>query len=211
MTDERIHLCLSRLLPHVDARRVALTGGIAIDRHARSIGVQRRRDGWPEPDIDFVAEAADAVAPSVTDTFVVSHFHLPQPGYPRFLIQLVDPASRLRVDVFPDALGALPRARAHEFAGVSLLVLAAGDILDHKLATLAWASGDRPVDGKHHQNALILGEICGRQVPAPPTAHLRPDTYSQDAEAACVRCEASRSGAFPLAPRRQIRDILGYV
>ncbi|HEU4562137.1 MAG TPA: hypothetical protein VFS20_30190, partial [Longimicrobium sp.] len=105
MTDERLHACLSRLLRHLDRQRVALTGGIAIDLHARTIGRRRQRDGWPDPDIDLVAEAAGVVSPSVAEDFLISHFHLPQPGYPKFLVQLVDPSSRLRVDVFPDTLG----------------------------------------------------------------------------------------------------------
>ncbi len=211
MTDERLHACLQRLLPHLDRRRVALTGGVAIDLHARTIGRQRHRDGWPDADVDLVAEAADVVSPSVTGDFLVSHYHLPQPGYPKFLIQLVDPSSRLRVDVFPDALGAFPRAREREVAGILMHVLEPCDILAHKLATLARASADRPVDEKHHRDALLLGEICNRTIPAPPASSLRPDTYSKDVDAACARCATSRSHAFPLAPKQQIRDILGYV
>ena len=211
MTDERLHACLSRLLRHVDGRRVALTGGVAIDLHARTIGRRRHRDAWPDADLDLVAEAADVVSPAVAEDFLVSHFHLPQPGYPKFLIQLVDSSSRLRVDLFPDSLGALRRAMEHEVAGISLLVLDASDILAHKLATLARASEERPVDAKHHRDALLLGEICGRPIPDVPAAFLRPDTYSPDIDAVCARCEASRSGAFPLAPKQRIRDILGYV
>lgn len=208
-TDERIHSCLSRLVPHLERTRVALTGGIAVDLHARASG--RRRLAGPHGDVDLVAEAADAVSPTVTGDFLVSHYHLPQPGYPKFLVQLVDPCSRLRVDVFPDSLGALARARQHSVAGVSIRVLDPYGILDHKLATLARASQDHPVDAKHHRDALLLGELCGRPVPPTPAAYLRPDAYSQDVEAVCARCDASRSDRFPLAPRRQIHDILGYV
>lgn len=211
MTDERIHACLSRLLRHVDQQRVALTGGVAIDLHARVSGRRRHRGGWPDPDVDFVAETVEAVSPRVSEDFLVSHFHLPQPGYPKFLVQLVDPSSKLRVDVFPDALGALRRAIERDVAGISMLVLEPCDLLEHKLAILARASADHPVDEKHHQDALVLGEICGRSIPAPPASSLRPDTYSQDVDAVCARCETSRSDAFPLASRRQIRGILGYV
>jgi hypothetical protein len=161
--------------------------------------------------VDLVAEGVDAVSAAVVRDFLVAHFHLPQPGYPKFLVQLVDPCSRLRVDLFPDSLGALPRAREQRVAGVPVRVLDPCSILDHKLATLARASEDRPVDGKHHRDALLLGELCGRSVPRPPAAQLRPDAYSQDVDAACGRCDASRSDRFPLAPRRQIHEILGYV
>lgn len=209
LTDARVHTCLSRLLPHLEETRVALTGGIAIALHARASGRRRPLRG-PHGDIDLVAEAVDAVSSTVVRDFLVSHFHLPQPGYPKFLVQLVDPSSRLRVDVFPDSLRALPRAREESVAGVPMRVLDPCSILDHKLATLARASEDHPVDGKHHRDALLLGELCGRPLPPPP-AHLRPDAYSQDVDAACARCEASRSDRFPLAPRRQIHDVLSYV
>lgn len=115
------------------------------------------------------------------------------------------------MDVFPDSLGALPRAREREVAGVPLRVLDANDILDHKLATLARASGHRPVDEKHYRDALILGSLRGRSIAAPPVSSLRPDLYSRDVDAACAPCGRCRSDAFPLAPKQRIRDILGYV
>ena len=44
---------------------------------------------------------------------------------------------------------------------------------------------------------------------------IKPVTVSidvpHDIDAVCARCEASRSHRFPLAPKRQIHDILGYV
>ena len=52
--------------------------------------------------MDFVASSVETVAPSVASTLLVSHFHLPHPGYPKFMVQVVDPETRLRIDVFPD-------------------------------------------------------------------------------------------------------------
>ena len=167
--------------------------------------------GFAADDIDFVATDVAAVRQTVTNDFLVSHFHLPQPGYPKFLIQLVDPTSRLRLDFFPDALRALGRAAVIDVAGFPLLVLNAHDILDHKLALLSTASVTSPVEEKHYADAKSLGIVCGRDVPPVSVSQLIATAYSQAIDEQCLRCEASRCGAFPLAPKRAIIDILGYV
>jgi len=210
MNADVLHDCLRRLVPHLDTARVALTGGVAIGVHLGVTAGDRNRR-VAAGDVDFVAEDARAVRETVTIDFLVSHFHLPQPGYPKFLIQLVDPATRLRLDFFPDLRRALTRAQVADVAGVALRVLEAQDILDHKLAILAGASAASPIEEKHYADARRLGTICGREVPPLPDSHLSSTTYSQDIDAACVRCEVSRCAGFPLAPKRAIFDILGYV
>jgi len=210
MSSDVLRECFRQLVPHLDTARVALTGGVAVGLH---LGVPRR-EGMRRitvVDIDFVAEDADVVRRTVTTDFLVSHFHRPQPGYPKFLIQLVDPATRLRLDFFPDSLHALRRAPVVDVSGVPLRVLEAQDILEHKLTLLAGASAASPVEEKHYADATRLGTFCGREVPLVPTAHLCTTVYSQDTDAVCRRCEASRCADFPLAPKRAILDLLGYV
>ena len=207
---QELHDCLSRFLPHVDSTQIALTGGVAIGIHAGAANDHRARSRAAE-DIDFVAESIDAVRPSVTSDFLVSHFHVPQPGYPKFLIQLVDPLSRLRVDVFPDSLGALSRASTVTIGGVSLRMLDAETLLAHKLQLVAGASALSPVEEKHDADVQRLGAICGRDVPTLPASHLVRAAYSRDLEEVCLRCEVSRRDAFPLAAKRAIFDVLGYI
>jgi hypothetical protein len=206
MNSEVLHNCLRRLLPHVDTGLIALTGSVAIE-----LQVEIAPRCIAAEDIDFVANDAEAVRETVTSDFLVSHFHLPQPGYPKFLIQLVDPATRLRLDIFPDALGALNRTHVLDVAGVPLRVLKAQDILDHKLGLLSKASLANPVDEKHYVDAKRLGTICGREVPLLLASHLAGTVYSQDTKAKCPRCEVSQCAGFPLAPKSAILDILGYV
>lgn len=210
MNSRLLHDSLRRLVPHVDIARVALTGGVAIGIH-----IDVMRDGHPRgdaaEDIDFVAEDVDAVRATVANDFLVSHFHLPQPGYAKFLIQLVDPVTRLRLDVFPDALRALARAHLVQVDGISLRMLDVYDLLEHKIALLSKASAANPVDEKHYVDARRLAAICGRLVPPTPAAHLTTVVYSQDINEVCVRCEASRHTGFPLAPKQRIFDVLGYV
>jgi len=195
---------LGRVQRHVDATRVALTGSVAIELQ---LGAPATRQAH---DIDLVAATPDAVRPTLTDDFLVSHFHLPQAGYSKFLIQLVDPHTRLRIDVFPDALGTLTRAR-HLDKTLAFPVLDAADILDHKLATLAKSSPTRPDDPKHYHDAVSLAAHLDCSIPAIPASHLRPAAFSRDINGICDRCRTSATSSFPLADKRAILSLLGYV
>lgn len=199
---------LGRLHSHADASRIALTGGVAIGLHL-GIELGRRASGVEAEDIDLVAAGPDVVRASVTRDFLVSHFHLPQQGYAKFMIQLVDPVTRLRIDIFPDSLDALPRSVT--VAAIPFPVLDAADILHHKLATLAKSSPANPDEPKHYDDVVQLSARLGRPVPAVPTAHLRAGEYSRDVDAVCARCTTSQRPEFPLADKREILAILGYV
>ena len=200
MNSDALHDCFCRLLPHVDAAQVALTGSIAIGLHmdgSRCGGVR----SISANDVDFVVRDPDAVRPSVTTEFLVSHYHMPHAGYEKFLIQLVDPATHSRLDFFPDASRALSRAHVADVAGHPLRVLEAQDLLAHKLALLSGASAARPVDEKHYLHAQQLAVLCGRDAPALPASHLASTQYSQDVDARCLRCEVSKCESFRLAPK----------
>ena len=205
----RLRICLAALSPHVDPDRVALTGGVAI---ALSLPEGRwPRAGAPIADLDLVADSRDAVRNTVAAAFLVSHYHVPQPGYAKFMIQLVEPGSRLRVDIFPADPGSLERARPVTLDGRRWLVLDLESILAHKLRTLAGASAAAPVPRKHFEDARALARHAGREIPAVPPAHLSREVFSQDLDMRCARCEASSDPGFPLAPKRRIHDLLGYV
>ena len=181
--------CLERLRAHVDADALALTGSVALGVHLPALA--------RVADVDFVARRMDAVRPSVTGDFLVSHYHV-APDKP--IVQLVDGETRLRIDVFPDRADALARATVHE----GWRVVTAADLLAHKRTLLG-----RPVDPKHWRDIVALSALCGE--PLPPEPALAPDVYCTDLRYVCARCERSRSSAFPLAPKRAIFDVLGYV
>jgi len=206
---DRLECCLTRLLPHLDYEDIALTGGVAISVHLAARGLRRRHQ--VVGDLDFVTRRCEVVRPGVTAEFLVSHFHQPQPGNPKFLIQLVDPVSLFRVDIFPDLVGSIRRAAVCDIAGMQVRVLDPDAILDHKLATLAMASTLRLVDEKHYRDAVLLGNVYGREVPSVPSAHLCNEEYSHDLATKCPRCDASLDAMFVLAPKQRIFDVLGYV
>jgi hypothetical protein len=211
MMNDDVHLCLSRLRPHIKLARAALTGGVAIAHHAAARGRQRPHEpGAVRGDVDLVAMRADAVAPSVVGPFIVSHFHRPQPEYAKFLIQLVDVASRLRVDVFSCDDNVWDDATKDVVAG-GFRVLAPERILEHKLAILAQASAERPVDEKHYRDARLLAALCACEIPERAPDVFASTVYGHDLTTRCARCDASRDARFPLAPKQHVYGLLGYV
>ena len=206
---ERLGTCMRHLEVHVDRRAIALAGSVAIEVHLASRSLPRLRPVLT--DVDFVATNAEVVSPSVTTAFMVSHFHRPHTGYSKFMLQLVDPKSRLRVDVFPGQADLIQRARTHDVGGVRVRVLDLDAVLDHKLTVLAGASELRPIDPKHFDDAQLLGRLLGRQVGELPETVLRREEYLTDTAVRCSRCEGSFDSAFPLAPKERIFDVLGYV
>lgn len=201
---QRLSSCLSRLLPHLDRHSVALTGGVAIELHLAAAAKHGRRERIA--DVDFMASRLDVIAPTVASVFLISHYHVARRGVPRGMIQLVDPVTGLRLDIFPDLAGALSRAKHMLVAGEVLLVLEPQSMLEHKLQTLA----KPPVDEKHWLDAVALAALCA--APSPPRlAQFMPDRYSTDFTLVCDRCDRSRSPRFPLAPKANIFELLGYV
>ncbi len=209
--DTRISDCLVRLAPHLDLTRVAVTGSVAMDLHIGAAIRDQRRPDQPAQDLDLIADATDVISADVIDKFLISHFHLPQPGYQKFLVQLVDPVTGVRVDVFPDSLGPVPRTRPQTVAGLPVRVLEPCTLLEHKLALLAKASTESRVDAKHHADAVLLARYCHRPIPTVPASTLETSQYSRDPDVTCERCEASRDVRFPLAEKHRILAILGYV
>ena len=194
---DRVQDSLSRLLSHVDTESVALTGSAAVVAIAPLSSYRTTVD-----DVDLVASSLDAIEATVVSEFLVSHFHT---SAPKFLVQLVDPRTRVRIDIFPDVAGAIERAGQVE--GVPIRVLEKDDMAAHKRQTVGRASVARPVDSKHLRDLFAL---CG-EAPDLPESWFAAERYSTDLDARCERCETSRTPEFPLAPKRTIYDLLGYV
>lgn len=206
---DRLASCLRRLLPHTDPANLALTGGVAIELGVTARGHAGTRASIA--DLDFVAAHPGVVDPSVSREFLVSHYHVAQSGVPKFLIQLVDPRSKIRIDIFPDLTGALATARCVAVGQQSLRMLSLESIFAHKIQILSGASQEKPVDPKHVRDARTLGALLGRAVPQVPRNALCPDVYRIDMNLVCQRCALSLDPAFPLAPKSRIYELLGYV
>ena len=184
-----------------------MTGGVAIEARLAASGYTGWRTGLA--DLDLVASTLDAVHPSVCEVFLVSHYHVAQPGVPKFMLQLVDPVSSIRVDVFPDLVGSLARATVMQIETQHMKVLALEDILGHKLQMLSKASAAKPVDPKHADDAYALAKLLGRPTPAVPDCLVK-DAYGDDTDRFCDRCQLSLDPRFPLAPKGDIFRLLGW-
>ena len=206
---ERLSACLARLLPNLRQDEVAITGGVAIQMGMARLG----REGMRKTitDLDMVVSALESVLPSSADTFLVSHYHSVRPGVPKFMVQLVDPVTRIRIDIFPDLVRSLERSRAVEVGPFQVRSLTLEDILDHKLLTISKASPASPVDPKHADDASALGELLQRPVPVIRPDSLAKDVYGLDVGEICQRCVLSSSDGFPLASKDEIFRLLGYV
>jgi len=200
---------LRRLAGHLAPGEWALTGSVAIDVWMREAGRARIRTSVT--DIDLVAAELSSIRRGIASDFLVSHYHVPQPGFPKFLLQLVDQSARLRIDIFPDTAYSIASAVERTISGVRAPLLPAARILDHKLRTLAGLSAVRPVAAKHFRDASALAELCGCQAPQAAEEFLIEDVYSAEIGPPCERCGASRDPDFPLAPKEMILGLLGYV
>jgi hypothetical protein len=205
---ERLSGCLDRLVPHVERDRVAIAGGVAIQLGLEAAGFKGARRELA--DLDLVAASIDVITPAVVESFLVSHYHVVRPGVPKFMIQLVDPVLRIRIDVFPDLAGSIADARAMAVGGHTLLVLPLERIFEHKVQTLSRASASAPIDPKHVRDARRLGEVLGRQAPDIAPEALAPDVYGIDDDGSCERCELTHHSDWPLAPKDRVFELLGW-
>jgi hypothetical protein len=204
----RLGGCLDRLMPHLSMNGVALTGGVGIHMGLTELvhpGVRHEL-----ADLDLVATSLDAVSATVVERFLVSHYHVVGPGVPKFMIQLVDPESRIRIDVFPDLTGSIADARTIHIGRHAMPVLPLDRIFEHKIHMLMRASPAAPIDPKHVHDALSLGAVLSRPVPDVSSAAVIPDVYDIDADRSCHRCALSLDAAWPLAQKERIRELLGW-
>jgi hypothetical protein len=203
----RLAGCLTRLLPHLRSDAFAITGSVAIE-----IGLARAGHAASRlaiTDLDLIARDLEVVSPAVGSQFLISHYHMPQPDAPKFMVQLVDPIARIRIDIFPDLAGSIEQAQTVAIGDHVVKVLTLQTIFDHKVQTLERGSAARPVDPKHDRDARLIGTIISREAPAIAANALRPEAYGIE-ELTCRRCQASRDVRFPIAPRQKVFEILDW-
>jgi hypothetical protein len=205
---ERLAGCLSRLLPHVRRESIAITGGVAME--LAMAGQYRPGLRSEIADLDLVVTSVEAVNPSVLTQFLLSHYHVVQLGVPKFMIQLVDRQSHIRVDIFPDLAGSVAEASEISLGEHRVHVLALQRVLEHKLLMVSSASRATPIDPKHVRDAVALADLLESGAPDIPPEALAPDVYGGDADLACRRCELSAHPDWPLAPKDRIFEMLGW-
>jgi hypothetical protein len=127
--------------------RCALTGGLAIAAQLRAHGrpVERRHLN----DIDLVVAGFAAIPESVTTSFLLHHVH-PDATEGKTLLQLIDEATALRVDLFRTFGHTLTRASALDDETSGLHVVSVEDLVARTTALVCGSLRRRKtVDGKH--------------------------------------------------------------
>ena len=211
--------------------RCALTGGLATRAHlaarGRAVGQENLND------VDFVVASFTSIPRSLAGAFLPHHVH-PDATDGRTLLQLVDEARALRMDLFLELGATLSRAvRCGNETG-ELAVVSLEDLGARNTALVFGRLGRGKTIDRKHVRALQALHGLGRpdlldaawqdhRQGLPGTIHdavrsamrllgERPDLvvvedYSAD-PTPCARCRPS--GPFTPTPRDRIVEILGY-
>ncbi len=224
---------LSKLARHFE-EPIAVTGGIAISWHL--LKNDTRREKRRLNDIDIVVESSSSLRPSLSQDFLISHFH-PHRGRGRILIQLVDEEHGTRMDVFtPNTRTLTDRLTDCAVGELSCRVVSAEDLSAKLLSIIYPATRGEHVEPKYVEyfrllstaadsstirevwreykkvNQLLEFEEAAEAVRLSVTANpglLQASHYSRDTNQTCQWC--CESELFPLAPPTKIYKILGYV
>lgn len=227
----RCQSSLLKLQPHL-IEPITLTGSIASRFH---LGADQRQPKAKLNDIDLVVNDLSGLRNSVSDDFLIRHFHPGrEPG--KILIMLVDRENRLRLDVFTPLANLSERLTNLDIDGRLYRFVSAEDILTRLLGVIFPLVKGEPVEKKYfdHFKRLLTAvdkrraaEIwCAtrqanqaldfeeavrliNQNTAADSTLLQPFYYDQDVNRKCPWCVGSK--AFPLAPLTEIHKILGYV
>lgn len=213
-----------------------LTGGLAVELHHIIHGVnpEMRRLN----DIDFIAGSFDDLPTSLADDYLFRHIHpLDPPG--KTILQAIDPAEALRIDVFRSNAAPLTRAVEVRLGEFSVRLIALADLLTRTARLLMDLTGGVPAPAKHAtdflrlcrlSDALALGADtldqawADQRKPGHPngftvrtllekTIEDRPDLLIQTHYSTDVNefCERCLPAPkFRLADRSEILSLLGY-
>ena len=224
---------VSKLARHL-TEPVVVTGSIAVHWHLLNNDVRRKMTHLN--DIDVVVEGLPSLRPSLSQEFLIRHFH-PQRGRGRILIMLVDEEHRTRIDVFTPGSSSLA-ARFTELAteGFPCMVVSAEDLSAKLLSIIYPITSGEPVEPKYVESFRALSTVVdlekvknvwrdyrkeGQPLNFEEAAEaiwrsltLHPDLlqighYNRDVNQTCPWC--SKSELFPLADLSKICNILGYV
>lgn len=224
---------LSLLAKHIKGSLV-ITGGIATAWHC--VQNKHQLEKQPLNDIDIIVENISALPQSITEDFLVSHFH-PLRERGKILLQLVEQKYKTRIDIFtPYSFSLMNRVKRADFSEITCKIVSAEDLTARLLAILYPVTNGRPCDPKYYGKFNLLYKFADleivrqvwldyrkedylesfdlvvdaihRYIAKDPNI-LCKDSYSQDLEESCPWCVYSDS--FPLSPKSKIFDILGYV
>jgi hypothetical protein len=228
---KRVSQTLRRLAGH-DLSRWAIAGGLAVEIHQLQAG--RRGSVRALNDLDIVATSFDCIPETLAQDFLFRHVHpLDPPG--KIILQFVDPATALRVDVFRAYGNIMDRTVTADLPTGRVRVVSLEDAVARAARVLLDLDSGVPLSRKHAEDYVRLAELAGsRDVETAWRDHRKPKhpltfrdaaalleelmavrgdllitpAYSKDSAAVCTRC--ANHHLFPLANASEILSLLGY-
>jgi len=212
--------------------RWALAGGFAVEIHCWLRG--RPCSIRPLNDIDFIAGAFDCIPRTLAKDFLFRHIHpFDPPG--KIMLQFVDPAAALRIDLFRAYGAIMSRTLSVDLPSGPFHLISPEDALA-RAARLLLDTGERvPVPSKHADDYLRLSELVpasdvetawrDHRRPTHPVTFRQTKTmlenlvpihgellttpeYSKDTAEVCPRCVPT--APFQLADANVVLSLLGY-
>ena len=229
-----IDVSLERLVRHLAVNKYAVAGGLVIRYYAKANGLEYAH---PFNDLDLITLDNDAVKPSVTQDFLIYHYHPGNTGDPvPYYVVLVDPETRIKVDIFIADLKPTSFESA-QFQGKEILLASAEDQLVKTLFDLSHVSSSFKLDPKTLHSLSILWQIADLEkadkswkmigpraanlpqsireakVAAEKTIAQHPNwlkekPFRKSSPYICQYCQPDRN--FPITPMDKIYKILGY-
>jgi len=228
----RVCAALETLAAH-GFREFALTGSVALRIHGVGPG-----DGGQPPslnDLDLVVEGFGSIPESLAAAaFLFRHIH-PHAPPGRILVQLVEPETALRIDVFRARDNTMARCELVTVGPLVIRVVSVEDLTARSAALVLGLDRGHAVARKHARDLeSLLDRVDPDGVEIAWRDHRKagdPSTfrearariadlvrvhadllvvpeYSQDVDAVCSQCE--ETGAFRPAPATQVQALLGY-
>jgi hypothetical protein len=229
---ERAARTLQRLARH-GLGPLVLTGSFALELHFLARGAPPILP--PLHDIDFLVDSFPTIPRALAHDLLLRHIH-PHDPPAKTLLQGVDPATSIRIDIFRAYGNELARAQPITLVGIPVHIVALEDLLARHARLCCDILGDRPVDPKFARDFIRLLDLNvpdsaiepvwrEHRKPSQPARFaetvsalrntirerrdlLVPSAYSTDVLEICPRCHATPY--FPLAPAQEILTHLGY-
>ena len=210
----------------------ALTGGFAVEVHRLRRG--RQASVRALNDIDFVAGAFECIPETLADDFLFRHIHPSDPPG-KTILQLIDPDSALRVDVFRASGATMSRTSRLDLPAGACGLISLEDLVARSARLVLDLADGLPVSSKHAGDFLRLVEIVApadveaawqeHRKPAHPATFEEADRLlqnliparqnllitvdcSKDTGEVCPRC--APTPAFRLAEPKLVLSLLGY-
>lgn len=222
---------ITKLLPHLAQDGVVIVGGLARRHHLlrHGLAVPAR----PFNDLDVMIRDSGEMNPSITNDFIIAHYH--PPGERGFYAGLIDPQTKIKVDVF-DYRHTPVDPETVEVADIHLRVRGIEDQLTHHVYEILKFLSGKSVSPKQFDAISQLMQIADLEKARQIWERKYADKFPFSLEDAIQQVEIERERHpervfehpgrkfeayscpecvqvlnYPIAPMEEVIKVLGYV